>query len=1149
LGGTFIVGTSGRPERPYLPRSVSLYAGQQQSIVALVNGSPAGAITWTVSPAIGKISNTGLNTAPTLVPSAEAVTVTGHGHSYATASGKLTPVTISVGPSVASLNVSQTQTFISVITGTTNSTAMWSLNPPVGTLLSTSGGGVVYTAPNVVNTIQTIELDGVSVFDSTKVAKALITLVPVVISMTRTSAVVLPSQTQQFSVNVAGTSNTAVPWSVQPVLGRIDSTGFDTAPATIQTTQNVTVTAQSLADPMQVAQAKVVLSGPPTVTPNSIQLGASQTQKFSYTLGGTATDAYWSISPPVGSIRYGTYAAPSYISAPQTITVTGNLPPYGSATAIITLIPVSISINPTTTTLIASQTQQFTAGLHGTSNMAVTWALSPAVGAISTAGVYTAPPIVPSSQTVAVTATSVADSTQSATVNVSLIPVSVSITPSTASLTQSQTQTFTATVGGSANTAVTWSTPAAGTLVTNGNTGVYASPSTFSTTQTVPITATSMADPTKSTTATISLASAVLISLVPATVSLNAGQTQQFSANVTGTSNTAVTWALSPQVGTIDPTGLYTAPATVSTAQNITVIAQSAGNPTKTATGTISLPATPQLQWSINQKELTSLSYGGVNFYEYNDYIVWTRAFRDPSGNLINTPWAQADSSKLYTNPSAFEQVYNLGKPYQFTVRVTWTQTDSRTLRADALITNNDPVNTLVTLELHILPVNLPGPANQYNQNIPLEVNQFSGVPVTFLSGTWGSVATWQAGYPTQADLLTFYGSSTQTVFDNRLMTTTPSCGPTPCSLEIPPGQSRLMTQYLRFGTTNDTASTLAPEAYSEYRMAFPYLVNWPDRRPIAEWFIAEGTSHTSAINPRGYLWDSTLNVSNTFNFGSKVLAQTSSIIARMNSMTPKPQGIVIWDLEGEEFAQYFTYVGYPNMLPVISPEMDKVADQMFAQFKNAGYLVGMTLRPQTFGAGATFPSACHPSTNVDFQDVFINTAALWPYRGYACSSANTWTQPGAHLPYFQTVLSENNAILQQLSQKVAYAHGRWGARLFYVDSTVYEGGHPIDHSVFRALQQQFPDCLFMPEEKTAYYPGATAPYGEPYLGVYYTPPTWKMIYPQSFSAINAAHADLINHYNDLLTGVKSGDIMLFQAWFDSPEIPVIQQLYANAGQ
>jgi hypothetical protein len=145
-------------------------------------------------------------------------------------------------------------------------------------------------------------------------------------------------------------------------------------------------------------------------------------------------------------------------------------------------------------------------------------------------------------------------------------------------------------------------------------------------------------------------------------------------------------------------------------------------------------------------------------------------------------------------------------------------------------------------------------------------------------------------------------------------------------------------------------------------------------------------------------------------------------------------------------------------------------------------------------------------------------------------------------------MFDDDSAILANLSQKVSYAHNRWHARLFYVDSNVYlTSGGAISNKIFRALMQQFPDCLFMPEWKTPFYFGSSAPYSQPNLGIPNTPDSWKWVYPSAFSLINMADADLVGQYNALLQGVESGDIMLFRAWWAAPEIPVMEQLYAAA--
>src|SRR5262249_49274633 len=152
-------------------------------------------------------------------------------------------------------------------------------------------------------------------------------------------------------------------------------------------------------------------------------------------------------------------------------------------------------LTPITASLAASQTSQFTATVSGSSNTAVIWSLNPAVGTVSSAGLYTAPPSITSAATVTVKATSAADPTKSASAAVTLLSpttVSVSLTPNIASMKPSQTQQLTASVTGTTNTGVRWSNPSVGNLVTNGNTAVYTSPSVISSSQTVEVDATSM---------------------------------------------------------------------------------------------------------------------------------------------------------------------------------------------------------------------------------------------------------------------------------------------------------------------------------------------------------------------------------------------------------------------------------------------------------------------------------------------------------------------------------------------------------------------------------------------------------------------------------------------------------------------------------
>ncbi|HKV78267.1 MAG TPA: cytochrome b5-like heme/steroid binding domain-containing protein [Candidatus Sulfotelmatobacter sp.] len=160
--------------------------------------------------------------------------------------------------------------------------------------------------------------------------------------------------------------------------------------------------------------------------------------------------------------------------------------------------------------------------------------------------------------------------------------ISVSVSPTTATVTAGQTQSFTATVTGSTK-GVTWTSTSVGTIDQNGLfTAVTAGTGT--------VTATSVEDTTKSATAQVTVKSSggggggVSVSLTPATASVSVGGTQQFTANVTGSSS-GVTWTVTGAVGTVDANGMFTA-----TKAGMGVVkATSVSDPTKSASASVSV--------------------------------------------------------------------------------------------------------------------------------------------------------------------------------------------------------------------------------------------------------------------------------------------------------------------------------------------------------------------------------------------------------------------------------------------------------------------------------------------------------------------------------------------------------------------------------
>ena len=107
------------------------------------------------------------------------------------------------------------------------------------------------------------------------------------------------------------------------------------------------------------------------------------------------------------------------------------------------------------------------------------------------------------------------------------------------------------------------------------------------------------------------------VSVSPASVGLVPGQTQQFNATVTGPTNIAVNWSVSPQVGSISSSGLYMAPASVLSQQAITVKAVSQAIPSLSASAVVTLLIGWPSDLSLTNMNITS----GTTTYQATDSI------------------------------------------------------------------------------------------------------------------------------------------------------------------------------------------------------------------------------------------------------------------------------------------------------------------------------------------------------------------------------------------------------------------------------------------------------------------------------------------------------------------------------------------------
>lgn len=457
----------------------------------------------------------------------------------------------------------------------------------------------------------------------------------ITVSLTTPTTSLRPGQAVQLTATVSNTNNTGVIWEANGVpggnssSGTITSSGLYTAPLVQPNPATVVILAAAAADTsvsavvnMNIGAAVAVAVTPKTAT---VQTGSTFT--FTSTVqNATDTSVSWSVngtrggSSTFGSVsNVGVYTAPLPLPASSTVnvTATSNADPTKSDTAVVTITtppPIVVSVLPSNSTLQTGSSQQFSATVVNASTTAVIWNVAgvtggnPTVGQISASGFYSAPSAVPNPATVIISAVSQADQTVSGTATVTLSvappPVSVTVSPKTANVQIGKTQQFSATVDHAMDTFVSWQVnnirggnPSLGTI---SNTGVYTAPAAVPQPATVQIEAVSNEDPSKSDSAAVTITPEISVSLAPMTMNLIPTQSQQFTANVSNSSNQNVTWSISGAncsgagCGMITSGGNYTAPATIPTPDpKVLVTATSVADPSISAVATVTITPAP----------------------------------------------------------------------------------------------------------------------------------------------------------------------------------------------------------------------------------------------------------------------------------------------------------------------------------------------------------------------------------------------------------------------------------------------------------------------------------------------------------------------------------------------------------------------------
>jgi hypothetical protein len=221
---------------------------------------------------------------------------------------------------------------------------------------------------------------------------------------------------------------------------------------------------------------------------------------------------------------------------------------------------VNVSVSPSTATLAASHRVTLTAQVNGSSNMAVMWSVNGIAGGNANLGQicvagsnpcqpvtnstvgpvdFLAPGAIPAPNPVSASAVSAADSTKSASAQITVINhVVVSVQPASVTLAPLAVQGFTASVLGTGNQTVVWQVQgtacsSAGSCGAINANGTYTAPSTAPTPDAIQVVAISADDTTQSGLANITISTGANI-LTLYSSSVYAGAAQGFTLRVEG---------------------------------------------------------------------------------------------------------------------------------------------------------------------------------------------------------------------------------------------------------------------------------------------------------------------------------------------------------------------------------------------------------------------------------------------------------------------------------------------------------------------------------------------------------------------------------------------------------------------------------------
>jgi hypothetical protein len=458
----------------------------------------------------------------------------------------------------------------------------------------------------------------------------------------------------------------------------------------------------------------IVLPPPPgivvTIKPsnNSVILGNSI--NFGATVTNTTNTAVtWSINgiaggnATVGTISSaGVFTAPADLPSAATVNVTATSQADSTKSATVTATitsDVNLSIAPNTAGVALGATQSFQSSIasNGHPDSTVHWSIAGAAcplncGTVTSSGIYTAPSILPTPAIVTVTAVSAADPSKqaSASINVASDFTLQLAAPSSVAAggSGSLVATLIPVAGSNPSQVLNWSISGSGcsgsscgTLVVvttqseGGNviasSATYTAPTSTPNLQSVTITVTPQADPSKAAQATIAIQVGAGVSLSPLTATLAANHRATLTAQINGVANTAATWSVNGVAGgnttlgqicvvgsnpcqTVSGSNIlqvdYLAPGAIPSPNPVSVQVTSVANPAKSASAQITIlnhVLVSVLPGSVTMSPLSVQAFAASVLGSANQNVVWQVQGSGCSGGLCGS----VDPNGVFTAP------------------------------------------------------------------------------------------------------------------------------------------------------------------------------------------------------------------------------------------------------------------------------------------------------------------------------------------------------------------------------------------------------------------------------------------------------------------------------------------------------------------